>query len=359
MMEAGTIGTARTAPDTARKTKILFAPVTGPKGVGEYRRSLFLAQGLRARHPGWEIRLIVAEDAPYVDDVPVPIFRTQRSPTLVPDEVEAILRDFRPDVVVFDCSGRQSSLRTAHALGARTVFVSNHAWKRWKGFRVSRLRYTDEHWILPPRFIAGDLTRWERLKLRWLGKPAPIFLGPVFPEPVRSRATPNQPFFLCCPGGGGNEVNGSQSGSVFADAARTINEATGIRGVLVTGETFTGELVSHPGLTVHRALDGAELSGLLSDAQFAVIGGGDLLSQTAGSGVAAVSAPVAPDQHRRIRTYARAGLCIRAEPEQLARTTLAAHADGRLDAVAERLKSSDFGNGLALALERIERLAAG
>jgi hypothetical protein len=358
-MEAGTIGTTRTAPHSARTTKILFAPVSGPRGVGEYRRSLFLAQDLRARHPDWEIRLIVAEDAPYVDDVPVPIFRTQLSPTLVPDEVEAILRDFRPDVVVFDCSGRRSSLRTAHALGARTVFVSNHAWKRWKGFRVSRLRYTDEHWILPPRLVGGDLTRMERLKLRWLRKPPPIFLGPVFPEPVRCRNTPHEPFFVCCPGGGGNDLHGTQSGGVFADTARVITEAARISGVLVTGENFRGELTRHPGLTVHRSLPGDELAGLLSAAEFAVIGGGDLLSQTVAIQVPAVSAPVAPDQYRRIRKYARAGLCIRARPERLARTALDAYSNGRLKSVGERLRASELRNGLGLACERIEDLVVG
>jgi hypothetical protein len=346
-------------PVTERSKKILFVPVSGPTGIGEYRRSLFLAQSLGARHPSWDIRLIVAEDAPYVDHVPMPIFRTQQSPTLVPDEVDAILNDFLPDVVIFDCSGRQRSLRMAHRLGARNVFVSNHAVKRWKGFRISRLRYTDEHWILPPRFIAGDLSRWERFKLRWLRKPEPIFLGAVFPEPVRCRRTPASPFFVCCPGGGGNDVMGVQSGAVFADAARTVTDETGIRGVLVTGENFIGELASHPGLTVHRSLAGAELSGLLSGAEFAVIGGGDLLSQAVAIRVPAVSAPIASDQRRRIRRYAKAGLCIQAKPERLARTTLAAYSDGRLESRVGRLQRTSQGHGLAVAVAHLERLAAG
>lgn len=347
------------ATDTERSRRILFAPVSGPNGVGEYRNSLFIAQELSARHPSWDIRLIVAEDAPFIGHVPMPIFRTKRSPTLVPDEVDAILEDFRPDVVIFDCSGRQRSLRMAHQLGARVVFISNHALKRWKGFRISRLRFTDEHWILGPRFIAGGLSLMERCKLRWLGKPAPIFLGAVFPEPVNGRATPDSPYFVCCPGGGGNDLSGRQSGAVFTDVARTVTDAAGIRGVLVTGETFVGELPSPPGLTVRRSLTGAGFSGLLSDAEFAVIGGGYLLSQAVASRVPAVSAPVAADQPRRISRYAKAGLCLPARLEHLAQTTIAAYSAGHLKSLAERLQRTSVDNGLKLAVGHIERLAAG
>ena len=110
-----------------------------------------IAQSLIARHPGWDVRLVVSEKAPFVDEVPVPIFRTTRSPTWVPEEVQDILEQFLPNVVIFDCSGRQSSLREANRLGAKTVFVSNHKGKRRRGFRYSRLRYTDDHWILQPQ----------------------------------------------------------------------------------------------------------------------------------------------------------------------------------------------------------------
>jgi len=333
-------------------------PVSGPTGIGEYQRSLFLAQSLCARHAGWDIRLVVAEDAPFVDEVPLPIFRTTRSPTEVPREVDHILREFRPSVVVFDCSGRQSNLRLACRLGARTVFVSNHARKRWKGFRISRLRYTDEHWILQPRLIAGDLTAVERFKLRLLSKSDPIFLGPVFPEAVLPSHAPERPFFVCCPGGGGNDMGGSQSGAVFADAAREVAETTGMRGAVVTGGTYTGELLVHPRLTVNRSLPGDELAGLLSAAEFALVGGGDLLPQSIANRVPPVAAPAASDQPKRIAAYERAGLCISAAPKRLAAVAVAAYADGRLASLVERLQSSEVNNGLTVGVKRIESLAA-
>lgn len=339
--------------------RVLFVPVSGAQGVGEYRRSLFLAQGLLARCPDWDVRLLVAETAPYIDEVPVPIFRTRRSPTLAPDEVDTILEGFRPHVVVFDCAGRGRSLRAARRQGAKIVFITNLRWRNRRGFRISRLRHTDEVWIAAPEFVAGGLTLLERLKLRLLDKTEPVFLGSVFPEPIRSDLSPEAPFFVCCPGGGGNDVNGQTSGAVFAATANTIAEAAGIHGILVTGENFAGELAPHPGLTVQRSLPGGELFGLLSESRFAVIGGGDLLSQTIASRVPAVAAPVAKDQHRQVESYARAGLCIRSEPDRLAQTTIAANRDGRLESLVEKLRRSNVGNGLASAVERIEALATG
>ena len=60
----------------------------------------------------------------------------------------------------------------------------------------------------------------------------------------------------------------------------------------------------------------------------------------------------------RIASYAAAGLCLSASPSDLAEIASAARADGSLDELSGRLKTSEIGNGLALALERIEALAA-
>lgn len=340
-------------------TRVLFVPVSGPIGIGEYQRSLFLAQSLTRRHPDWDIRIVVAETAPFVDEVPLPIFRTTRSPTKVPGEVNDILREFRPGVVIFDCSGRKHSLRIASQLGARIIFVSNHRRKRRRGFRISRLRHTDDHWILPPHFITGDLTAFEQFKLHLLKKPAPIFIGPVFPEAKVSARIPDRPFFVCCPGGGGNKLQGRQSGAVFADAARDVAGKLGIRGVVVTGRNFTGELPASSHLQVYQSLPGDELAGLLSGAEFALVGGGDLLPQSVANRVAPIATACAADQQRRITAYEQRGLCISAPPERLAEVAIAAYADGRVSSLAKHLQSSDIENGLNMCIERIEMLAGG
>lgn len=300
--------------------------------------------------------MIVAKTAPYVEDVPLPIFRTGASPTKVPREVHDILEQFRPDVVVFDCSGRKRSLRKAKEIGAKTVFVSNHRRKRRRGFRIARLRYTDEHWVLRPHFITDDLTRFESLKVRRLGTTA-VFLGPVYPEASFRNDMPKTDYFFCCPGGGGNRLKGRQSGAVFAEAAGLVADELGMQGVLITGANFTGDLPTHARLQVHRSLPGAELVGLLSRARFALVAGGDLLAQCVCNRVPVICAPSAPDQPQRIATYSRVGLCIPTSPQELAPVAIGVRADGRLDELTKRLEAYEVENGLTVGVRRIESLA--
>jgi hypothetical protein len=333
-------------------------PVTGPKGIGEYQRCLFLAQALRAKHPDWDARIVVATTAPYVDEVPAPIFTTSRSPTLVPEELERILRDFRPTVGVFDCGGRARSMRLASKLGARTVFISNHQRKRRRGFKLSRMLCTDEHWIMQPLCLEPRLRMFERLKLSALKRPVALFLGPVFPQPAPAANIPEGRYFLCCPGGGGNSRNGRQSGAVFMEAAAEVGRALDMHGVVVTGRNFTGTIADVPGLQVHRHLPGAHLFALLARAEFALVGGGDLLGQAVASRVRAFAVASAGDQPGRIAQYHRAGLCIATNPHRIADTVMAAHQDGRLAALGRRLSETEFKNGLETAIVRIERLAA-
>jgi hypothetical protein len=337
--------------------RILFVPVSGPKGIGEYQRCLFLAQALLAKHPGWDVGIVVATTAPYVDEVPVPVFTTSNSPTLVPAELAPILREFRPTVAVFDSGGRARSMRLASELGARTVFISNHQRKRRRGFRLSRMLCTDEHWIMQPLCLEPRLWMSERLKLFALKRPVALFLGPVFPQPAPAAEIPESAYFLCCPGGGGYSRNGRQSGAVFMEAAAEVAGALDMRGVVVTGGNFAGALVADPRLQVYRHLPGAQLAALLAHAQFALVGGGDLLAQAVASRIPAVAGAITSDQPRRVAQYRRAGLCIAANPQCMADTAIAAYRDGRLEALALRLSGMRFPGGLETAVARVEWLA--
>lgn len=337
--------------------RILFIPVTGPKGVGEYHRSLFLAEALMARHANWDIRMVIAKTAPFVDEVPVPIFRTSRSPTLEAEELAVILEEFRPHVAVFDCSGRKRSFRLARRLGAKTIFISNHKRKRSKGFQVLRMRVTDDHWIMQPAFLGTQLKLTERLKLGWLNLPLPVFLGPVFPEPEPSPHIPFEKYFLACPGGGGNPMNVGNSGNEYMNAAKEIADSLNITGVVIAGQNFEGELIADPKLQVHRSLPGHELAGLLAGAQFALVGGGDLLAQAVANCTPSVAAPSAPDQPQRIAQYEQAGLCLSSAANKMAETVTSAYRDGRLKFLAQRLDESVPDNGLETGVQRIETLA--
>ena len=89
------------------------------------------------------------------------------------------MRRWRPSVAVFDNAGRTSQLRAAHALGARIVYISARARQRRKAFRLRWMRLIDEHWIAYPRFVAGELTVIERLKLKLLRRPAVRYLDVI------------------------------------------------------------------------------------------------------------------------------------------------------------------------------------
>ncbi len=60
---------------------MLFVPVSGEKGVGEYYRSLTIAGGAQRRWPRARIHFVVNRSAGYADQVPYPTVRVEGSPT--------------------------------------------------------------------------------------------------------------------------------------------------------------------------------------------------------------------------------------------------------------------------------------
>ena len=137
---------------------MLFLPVSGPGGAGEFYRALAIANGIARRWPDAAIQFVVSRDAPYAHDAPYPTVLVGRSPTLETEAVNEIISQVRPHVVIFDSSGRVAQYECAHRLGARVVFVSSRESSRRRGFRLRRMRWLDQHWIAQPRFLAGDLT---------------------------------------------------------------------------------------------------------------------------------------------------------------------------------------------------------
>jgi hypothetical protein len=168
--------------------RFLFVPVSGPGGAGEYFRSLAVARALERRWPGCAITFIVSRDAPYARDTPYPVRLVDRSPTYETRAVIDTIERERPDVVIFDSSGRVAQYRRARELGARVVFVSSRATTRRKGFRLRRMRRIDQHWIAQPRILGGDLGAGERLRLRLMPGCGVEFLE-VLHDPVDEPGT--------------------------------------------------------------------------------------------------------------------------------------------------------------------------
>ena len=130
-------------------------------------RCLIIARELAKADPSADIRFLVNRHAVFRESVNFPIIDCEASPTLSTPQVLATIESFRPDVMVFDNSGRTSQLRAAKRAGARLVFSSRAPKLRWKAFRIKWMRLLDEHWIVFPTFVTGGLSRVERLKLRF------------------------------------------------------------------------------------------------------------------------------------------------------------------------------------------------
>ena len=162
--------------------RLLFIPVSGPRGMGEYARAIAIATAVAQRWPHVEIRFALSRGAAYAAETPFQATFLPSSPTFHSREVAALLRDFKPTLVLFDNAGRTSQLRAAVAGGARTVFISSRPKQRRRAFRLRWMRLLDEHWIAYPQFIAGPLGVIERLKLLLLGRPTVRFLDTVLPQ---------------------------------------------------------------------------------------------------------------------------------------------------------------------------------
>ena len=100
-----------------RRARVLFVPVSGPGGSGELMRCLIVARELRRATPDVDVHFLVARNAVFREAVDFPIHACDDSPTRSTAQVVALLRELRPDVVVFDNAGRTDQLRVARRSG--------------------------------------------------------------------------------------------------------------------------------------------------------------------------------------------------------------------------------------------------
>ena len=347
--------------------RILFVPVSGAKGAGEYFRCLAIAQRIRERWPSAEIRFMVSRAAGYANEVPFPTVLIDRSPTYESEAVNRAIDDLRPGIVVFDNAGRVAQLRHARRCGARTVYVSSRPTTRWKGFRLRRMWQMDQHWMSGPRFLNGELSAWEKVKLSLIPSVSIVHLDCLFTPADETRARAyrhhlglgEEPYILFCAGGGGHEHQGRSASEVFGHAALEVARASGQRIVWVQGPNYTGTLTPPDGLLSLSALSGPQLIDLLSGARIAVINGGSLLSQALALRIPCIAAPVAGDQDARIDACAARGLLQATDLEvhELVKATLALQQDeARLEEIRARLGKLDLNNSVDVALAALEHL---
>ena len=74
---------------------MLFVPVSGPRGMGEYARALALATAVVQRWPQLQVHFAVSEQAPYAADTPFPKTLLPSSPTFHNGPIAALIHSFR------------------------------------------------------------------------------------------------------------------------------------------------------------------------------------------------------------------------------------------------------------------------
>jgi ADP-heptose:LPS heptosyltransferase len=382
--------------------RVLFVPVSGARGMGEYARSLALAVAAARRWPALEIHFAVSRQASYSADTPFAKTLLPASPTFHTAEILELIRTFRPTLVVFDNAGRSAQIKAAAASGARVVYVSSRPKQRRKAFRFGWMRTLDEHWIAYPQFIAGALGAFERLKLRMLQRPEVRFLDAILPLADDSLATemlakfslPRDGYVLVVPGGGSDHPGAENAPQIVAAAAAQL-AAQGTPTIIVgvTAATpasvavsasapsapaahgATTALGSSPAHSARGAgpppsagalrtsprIPMAQLAELIRGARVVVSNGGDTLLQAIASEKPCVAVPIAGDQPHRIARCEQAGLAVGVplNADVIANTAQSLFTDdSRRNTLIANLKRAQVQNGLDVALRAIERLSA-
>lgn len=343
--------------------RVLFVPVSGPSGMGEFARARSLADALKARSPNVETHFVLHRDAPYARNFHHPATLLPASPTLCTAEVERAIADFAPQVVIFDNAGRTGALRAARRIGARVIYVSSRGRQRYKAFRLRWMRLLDEHWISYPATIAGGTSMLERLKLKLLGRPTLRFLDTVLAPADEASAQAllgsfGNPDLIIVPGGGSQFHDSAMTPAHFARWGEAIAER-GYKVAFVAGPAYAESSRASERFCVLRDVRGGALRVLLERSRLVLVNGGDTMLQALALGKACVAVPIAGDQPARVRRCVELG-AVRApaaQTETVLRECLDLLADeASRRALEARVRAVNFVDALPLLLARISEL---
>lgn len=304
--------------------KILFIPVSSETGVGEYQRSLNIAESLRAKFSHWEISFVINRHAPYASNCPFPCILVDKSPTKVKRELNKIIKAVSPDIVVFDASGRAGNFRVAKETGAKVIFISQHAKKTARGLKANRIRYIDKHIVVQPTFMRKPFTYFEQVKLRLNPLAIPTYVGTLYQQPDDSELAREFAFertkanLLVVSAGSGSHYldDGRLASDVYYDLALHGAMQQGLDVVFVSGVSCPKEYPSVAGVRVVKSLSNRAFLALLSQANFATLSGGSTLLQAIELGIPTLTSPVSKDQSARISACENESLCISASSNE-------------------------------------------
>jgi hypothetical protein len=351
---------------------MLFVPVSGGFGAGEYARSLAIAHGVRRQWPEASIHFILSRQAPYAATVPYPATLLDSSPTFHTAAVIEAIEKFKPQIVIFDNAGRTAQLRAACRAGARIIYISSRSRQRRKAFRWRWMRLIDEHWIAYPQFIAGSLETFERLKLGWLHRPVVRYLDVILSRAgssedsilAREGLRP-EGYVLVVPGGGTGHPGAGDAPATFLAAA---NELAGTSLTVFVGPSAMADAAASgppsspsPGarLRCFNALPQAELAGLMSGARLVIANGGSTLLQAIACGRACIAIPIAQDQNQRIQRCVNAGVAIAAKLDATGMVQAAGELlrdESARASLARRASALQLADGIEVAIKALTRL---
>ncbi len=344
--------------------RLMFAPVSGPRGMGEYARCLALAQAARLRWPAARIRFLLSRDAPYSASTPFEVVALPASVTLSTPQALEALEEFRPHVVVFDNAGRSRQLAAARGLGVRVVYISSRARQRRKGFRLGWMRAIDEHWIAYPRELVPPTGLLERAKLGVLRRPRLRFFETLLPPADEAGALTrlgSWPTIIVVPGGGSAHPGAEDLPARFVVAAAAL-AAKGHSVGLVAGPALRLDdaAVATPNLQIIRGADSGLLRALFEHAQVVLTNGGDTLVQALTLRACCVAVPIAADQQARVLRCAQLGLLLAPSAERMAAdcASLCTEAKLRLQ-LLQRLDALNWRNRMPDALDALAALLPG
>lgn len=342
---------------------VLFVPVSGPSGMGEFARVRSIADALVAHLPGIQVHFVLHRDAPYASGFHHAATLLPASPTLCNREVIELIERLRPTVVVFDNAGRTPQLRAAKRVGAAVVYVSSRSRQRYKAFRLRWMRLIDEHWISYPELIAGAPNWLERWKLRWLKRPELHYLDTVLApadEPAADQllADFGAPDIVIVPGGGSQFHDASMTPARFAEWGAAL-AARGHRVLFVAGPSFVGELPQTRDFKTVRSVPGGALHALLARSKAVLVNGGDTLLQALALDKPCIAIPIAGDQAERIARCATQGVVLSPSPDAVVETCEHVLADAavRSDLAAHRRQLA-LHDALPGIIERLGRYLA-
>lgn len=350
---------------------LLFLPVSGPYGSGEYMRCRIIAGAATRRWPDDRVVFMLSRDAPYSTQNPFETILINGSPTFNTPSVNSILSEIRPDIVLFDNSGRNAQLRCARSISAQTVYISSRYPKRRKLFRFDRARLLTQHWIAQPEVLIGGLSFLERITVRLTRQKPPLFLNTVYHESRAERRSEfkkdlgldGRPYVLFCHGGGDLRGRLRAAPFVFANAAERISSSTGLRSVVIFGSLLEESPTGQNDVIKLARVPHENFIDLIHDATLVVSGGGaGMNGQILAHRKLNIAVPFARDQVTRLSRCRKLGLLETATLDEVA---LAEKADRIIrdpvlsSEIRARLEKCDIRNSLQDAIEALGELRRG